>query len=61
MVLDLRLMNKPKSPFTVTAIDDLCAYANIKVPSDSDCGFGLRVAVFFLHMYVTTLMEQPWK
>lgn len=35
MVLHLGLINKPASPFAVTAIDNLCAHADIKVPSDS--------------------------
>lgn len=61
MVLDLGLMNKPKLPFAVTAIYNLCAYADIKVPSESDCGCGLYVSVLFLHIYVTTLMEYSWK
>lgn len=35
MFLDPRLMNKPKSPFAVTATEDLCAFADLKLPSGS--------------------------
>jgi len=33
--LDLRLVNKQKLPFAVTATDDLGAFADVKLPSDS--------------------------
>lgn len=36
MFLDLRLVNKPKPPFAATATEDLCAFVDLKLCSDSD-------------------------